>query len=95
ADGPVDNWWYTYLKHLGADDLKLVIKAAPVRTNVISSPGGVIERKFEQTRRVLHESLGEGTVIGEDSEYLRVRFDGEVRIRKLAMAAVADKIRRL
>ncbi|MEE3159478.1 MAG: hypothetical protein VX283_01065, partial [Pseudomonadota bacterium] len=61
-------------------------------------PGGVIDSKFNDDKkltRIVHDTLGTGIVISEDSDYLKVRFDSDSRVRTLSRNAVMDKIRLL
>ena len=96
-DGYQPQWLGHYLAHLGAGDLEVRFEAsAPV--GQVKRPGGVIDSKFNDDKklpRIVHDTLGEGIVISEDSDYLKVRFDRDSRVRTLSRNAVMDKIRLL
>jgi DNA helicase-2/ATP-dependent DNA helicase PcrA len=94
-EGAIGTWLPQYLRHLGAENLKLTMAAQAPSLNVqtVTEPGGIIDRKFEQEQRLHHETLGSGTLIAEDEEYLKVRFDGERKVRKLARKVAIDMIR--
>ena len=98
-DGYQPQWLGTYLAHLGAGDLEVRFEV-PASSTVgqVKRPGGVIDSKFNDDKkltRIVHDTLGTGIVISEDSDYLKVRFDSDSRVRTLSRNAVMDKIRLL
>lgn len=107
GDGAVPQWLPDYLAHLAPEfpgiDLLPVRFEGPVpgvsnqpRGDI--RPGGIIDRKYSDTqslRRIQHETLGEGVLLSEDSDYLKVRFDSDKKVRTLARKAITDKIRLL
>ena len=93
TDGPVADWLPAYLEHLGAASLKLTMATPAAPPATVSRTGGVVERKFDQVRRLQHETFGEGTLISLDESYIKVRFDGESRVRTLSRSVVEPLIR--
>ncbi|MDF1762337.1 MAG: ATP-dependent helicase [Oleibacter sp.] len=97
-DGPIAKWLLHYIDKVAAGRVNVTL--APVRhqppsttENIAIRQGGVVDKKFQQPpRRLQHESLGMGTLISEDDQYLRVRFDNAPRIKTLARAQVLDKL---
>ncbi|WP_430459655.1 ATP-dependent helicase [Thalassolituus sp. LLYu03] len=75
--------------------VRLTMAALPERTGVAKSAGGaypkapdsfIIDRKHHgaaPVRRMRHQSLGMGTVLSEDEQYIKIRFDGEAQARTL------------
>lgn len=97
-DGALPHWLPDYLAHLNIPDIPLRFEGAEAESKGIKRPGGIIDRKYEdagQLRRVLHETLGEGVLVSEDKDYLKVRFNKESRVRTLARDVAMDKIRLL
>jgi len=100
-DGGLAPWWSDYLAYLNASDLTIEWTQPQSKNNraadgkSIKTPGGIIERKFDEAPRIEHDTLGQGTVLSEDEHYLVVRFDQDQRNRKLDRDTAKDKIRRL
>ena len=97
-DGALPHWLPDYLTHLNIPDIPLRFEGTKTESKGIKRPGGIIDRKYKdagQLRKVLHDTLGEGVLVSEDKDYLKVRFNGETKIRTLARDVVMDKIRLL
>jgi len=92
-------WLDGYLSKTGSST-QLCEKEPPAsqktRTMAQNPSDFIIDRKYpepDNKKRVIHQTLGSGYVLSQDERYLKVRFDGEQKLRTFDREKAADFLR--
>lgn len=78
-------------RYLAEQHCALQVSEKPAKKTAVLNDF-IIDRKYpepETKQRVRHKVLGAGYILSEDEQYLKIRFDGEAKLRTLSREKIA------